>query len=70
MRPRHLRALAAAVAARSDLRGVVHVSVRHDDACTPSRCVCEPEIVIEEGTEENLARGAEEQAKWIRETSS
>lgn len=47
--------------------GVFHAIVLHDNECTPTDCVCEPEYIVEEGTEENMVRGAQLQAQWYRE---
>lgn len=70
MRRRYLAALLEAARSIPPGPGVYHAVVLHDDECTPSRCVCSPEVVIEEATEENLRRGAEGQAEWLRKVTS
>lgn len=47
-----------------------HVTILHDDACSPSSCVCSPEYVLEELTADTLLKGAEAQRRWKKETSS
>ena len=47
-----------------------HVVVLHDDDCTPSRCGCEPEYVVEDLTVDNYQRAAKAQSEWIRSTLS
>ncbi len=44
--------------------GALHVVVLHDDDCTPARCVCEPEYVLEELTTENYLKGQAAQEEW------
>jgi hypothetical protein len=49
---------------------IVHLTVLHEDGCSKGRCVCEPEYLVEEGTVEAIARGAEAESRWIKETSN
>ena len=62
MRRAYLQVLVAELATRPP--GVYHATIVHDDACTPSSCVCEPEIVLETATPENVAAGAEGERQW------
>jgi len=62
--------LQAAITGGTFAGRAVHVTVLHDDACTPSRCVCEPEFVVEEATPAVLAAGVRAQRAWEEETAS
>lgn len=50
--------------AAMSIGGALHVVVLHDDDCTPARCVCEPEYVLEELTTENYLKGQAAQEEW------
>lgn len=63
-------ALNAAIALGTFRGKAIHVLALHDDSCTPSRCMCEPEFVVEELTQENLISGARAQEAWIRSKQS
>lgn len=60
----------AAMSALTDAGRFVHVTILHDDDCTPSRCVCRPDYVLAVATPERLVDGARAQRQWIRETTS
>ena len=71
MIPRTFKTTAGAAAFIAQRPGrVLHITVLHDDACTPSRCMCRPAFEVREGTVENFLRGEREQAEWIRRVAS
>jgi len=59
-----------AMAAGAFTGRAVHLVVVHDDGCTPERCRCSPEYVVEELTAENLRRGAREHEAWAKGSRS
>jgi hypothetical protein len=67
---KNMAELHAALASGAFEGKAMHVLILHDDACTGSRCVCEPEYVIEDLTPESYAAGQKAQAKWLKETSN
>lgn len=48
----------------------VHVTIQHDDVCTPARCACSPHYVLERLTVETYATGQTAQRRWIQDTTS
>jgi|HubBroStandDraft_6_1064221.scaffolds.fasta_scaffold2200735_1 hypothetical protein len=48
----------------------LHVLILHDNACTPSRCVCEPWYEVRDLTKDTRLDGLERQRKWVKETTS
>jgi hypothetical protein len=61
----------ASALASGELRGqVLHATVLHDRRCTPSRCVCEPEIHVEPLTPASYAGGARAETEWRRKVCS
>lgn len=53
------------------LRGcAVHVVVLHGAGCDASRCACSPEYLIQPATAANVARGAQADRTWRKDTSS
>lgn len=47
-----------------------NVMVLHDEGCSPSRCACDPDYVVEDLTVETYKRGVEATRKWIKDTAS
>ncbi len=48
----------------------LHVTVLHDDACTPSICVCTPDYIVDDLTVDSYLAGQEAQKKWVKESTS
>lgn len=48
----------------------VHVTILHDDACSPSACVCSPDFVIEDLTGDVWFKAMKLQEEWIKNSSS
>jgi hypothetical protein len=44
--------------------------IEHDDACSPSNCVCEPSFTVLPLDPRTLKLALEKDAAWRRETSS
>lgn len=63
-----IEAVHAAVDA-GEFGDIIHMTVLHDDACSPAGCVCTPEYLVEEGTPEAILRGAEAHQQWVKETT-
>ncbi len=54
-----------------ELQGAcLHLVTLHDDACTPGVCLCEPEYVLEDGTDDNITAGAKAEDAWRRAKTS
>lgn len=73
MKKIHFKSEAAMIAALTSdkFRGrAMHVVILHDDQCTPDRCVCEPEFILEDLTVENYMAGQRAQAKWKKDSVS
>lgn len=70
VRFRNRAELRAAVEAGAFAGRAVHLTVLHDAECGPSRCVCEPEFMIEDATPAALAAGLRAQSAWERGTSA
>jgi hypothetical protein len=48
-----------------------HTLILHDDACAfPTSCTCRPDFILEDGTVENVMRGAKSQAEWRKSRAS
>jgi hypothetical protein len=62
--------LVAALASSAFQGRALHMVILHDDACTPDRCSCEPEYVLEDLTVENYIAGQRAQAEWKRNSVS
>ena len=62
--------LYAAVASGAFAGKAMHMTVMHDDACTPARCVCSPEFIVQDLTVETCLAGQRAQASWERGTRS
>lgn len=60
----------AAIASGAFQGKAVHLTVLHDDACTPSRCVCEPEYVLDDLTVDTYVAGQKAQAEWEKNSRS
>jgi len=60
----------AAVAAGTFDGEAVHLTIMHDDACTPERCTCEPEYMVQDLTVENYKAGQRAQENWERTSRS
>lgn len=48
----------------------LHVRIEHDDACTPSVCMCSPHYVIERLSVDTYTAGRDAQRRWLRESTS
>jgi hypothetical protein len=67
MKPRLFKTHAAFIEfTRANPGRVFSVGVMHDDACSPSGCVCAPWYEVREATPEALLEGQRAQAAWVR----
>jgi hypothetical protein len=48
----------------------VHVTIGHDDACTPSRCGCSPTYWVEPLTETSFDEGQQREREWLAKVAS
>lgn len=48
----------------------LHAVVLHDNECTPTICVCEPEYILEDLTVENFTEGQKAQDDWVKKSTS
>jgi hypothetical protein len=46
--------------------GLVQLTYLHDDACTPDRCCCKPEYIIQKGSAESWRNGVAATRDWVR----
>lgn len=47
-----------------------HMVVLHDDACSPARCTCKPDFVVEDMTADNWIAGQKAEDEWRKATSN
>jgi hypothetical protein len=50
-------------------RGLAHIEILHDNACTVSRCVCRPWYRVSDVTHETLAEAERRQSAWIAKSN-
>lgn len=50
--------------------GTWHLTVEHDEECSPSRCACEPCFLVRPLTVESFLEGQRNEVAWAKRTSS